>query len=357
MTKWQRPPPERRLASEAVDSLRQLLPPEWDVEVEPRPSSGRPPDMVIKVLSPDGSHATFVAEVKTNGAGAAAQAAIEQLSHISALLPEAYPLLVAPWLSARSRDLLTAAEVSYLDATGNARIVAGRPGLFITASGADKNPWPADSTLQSLRGRGAALAIRALVDHRPPYGIRELAERTAASAATLSRVVGLLEGEHLVTRDPKGKVVDLDWEGTLRRWALDYDVQASNDSTAWLAPRGLDPLVEALRSTSMRYALTGSLAAQQFAPYAPARLGMLYVDDISAAAESLDLRPVDSGANVLLLVPFDEVVHARVLGRDGITVVNPSQLAVDLLTSPGRSPSEGEELLRWMKEHVDVWRT
>jgi len=28
-----------------------------------------------------------------------------------------------------------------------------------------------------------------------------------------------------------------------------------------------------------------------------------------------------------------------------------------LLTSPGRGPSEGEELLRWMGEHVDGWQT
>lgn len=313
--------------------------------------------MLITVSAPDGSQATFVTEIRSNGAGAAAQAAIEQLSRFSASLPEAYPLLVVPWLSARARSLLTTAEVSFLDATGNARLVAERPGLFITAAGAEKNPWPTDSSLQSLRGRGAARAVRALLDHRPPYGIRELAERTTASAASLSRVVGLLEEEHLVTRGPKGSVVELDWEGALRRWTLDYDVQTSNDSTACLAPRGLPALVEALRSTSMRYALTGSLAAQQFAPYAPARLGMLYVDSVPAAAETLDLRPVDAGANVLLLVPFDDVVHARVLTRDGLTVVNPSQLVVDLLTSPGRSPSEGEELLRWMKENVDVWRT
>jgi hypothetical protein len=36
---------------------------------------------------------------------------------------------------------------------------------------------------------------------------------------------------------------------------------------------------------------------------------------------------------------------------------SPSQVAVDLLTGPGREPSEGEELLLWMKGNEAAWRT
>jgi hypothetical protein len=37
--------------------------------------------------------------------------------------------------------------------------------------------------------------------------------------------------------------------------------------------------------------------------------------------------------------------------------VAPTQLVVDLLTGPGREPSEGDELLAWMKRNEDAWRT
>ena len=37
--------------------------------------------------------------------------------------------------------------------------------------------------------------------------------------------------------------------------------------------------------------------------------------------------------------------------------VAPSQLAVDRLTGPGREPPQGEEILEWMQENEDAWRT
>jgi hypothetical protein len=43
--------------------------------------------------------------------------------------------------------------------------------------------------------------------------------------------------------------------------------------------------------------------------------------------------------------PFDRVVFERTSTRDGLVYAAPSQLAADLLTSPGRGPAEAEALL------------
>jgi hypothetical protein len=83
----------------------------------------------------------------------------------------------------------------------------------------------------------------------------------------------------------------------------------------------------------------------------------VYVEDIAAAAHGLDLRRAEAGANVLLIEPFDPVVFDRTLVRDELTLANPSQVAADLLTSPGRGPAEAEALLEWMAEHEHEWRT
>jgi hypothetical protein len=151
-------------------------------------------------------------------------------------------------------------------------------------------------------------------------------------------------------------VVDVDWAGVIRRWAHDYDVVTFNGASGYLAPRGLNDLTARLRDAPITYLLTGSIAANLLAPLAPARLAMVYVDNVPEAVEALDLRETESGANVLLLQPFDDVVGARAIERDGLRLVNPSQLAADLLTGPGRGPAEGEELLDWMKENLDAWR-
>ena len=78
---------------------------------------------------------------------------------------------------------------------------------------------------------------------------------------------------------------------------------------------------------------------------------------MTKAADRLGLRETETGANVVLLEPFDPVVFDRTTTRKGLRCVAPSQLAVDLLTGPGREPSQGEELLEWMKENEDAWRT
>ncbi len=58
----------------------------------------------------------------------------------------------------------------------------------------------------------------------------------------------------------------------------------------------------------------------------------------------------------MLLEPFHEVVFDRGSVVDDVRYAAPSQVAVDLMTGPGRGPSEAEALLKWMAENEDSWR-
>lgn len=62
------------------------------------------------------------------------------------------------------------------------------------------------------------------------------------------------------------------------------------------------------------------------------------------------------GANVLLAEPFSPALMQRTETRDGLRCAALSQVAADLLTSPGRGPAEGEALIAWMRENEDAWR-
>lgn len=348
-----RPPTESSLLRRCGDRLARQLPSGWTLTLGSTPSAEE--DGRLRLRSADDHVVTFLVEVKQATSAAELRAAVAWLRARCADL-DARPLLLAPWLGPAARSLLEDLDVAYADATGNARIVADRPALFIRTEGAPRNPWPADSSLKSVRGRGAMRALRALLDHAPPYGVRELAGRSSASAATLSRVIALLEQEALVDRDERGAVTELDWRGTIRRWALDYDVLETHRATSFLAPRGLAGVVHQLRTSSLRYAITGSWAARELAPIAPARLALVYVEDPLAAASTLELRESEVGTNIMLLEPYSDVVFERAQERDGLVFTHPSQLAVDLLTGPGRAPQEGEALLRWMHENEHAWR-
>ena len=126
--------------------------------------------------------------------------------------------------------------------------------------------------------------------------------------------------------------------------------------TWYLAARGLAPTTDKLKGVSAQYAVSGSWAATQFAPVAPTRLLLCYVDDPEALARELDLRPTEAGANVALVTPYDPIVYERTSQKTGVTVAALSQIAVDLLTSPGRGPNEGDALIEWMCTNEQIWR-
>ena len=78
--------------------------------------------------------------------------------------------------------------------------------------------------------------------------------------------------------------------------------------------------------------------------------------DANEAAKRLGLRSAEAGANVLFLEPGDNCVFDGVQELNGVSYAAPSQVVADLLTSPGRGPSEAEELLNWMQANEQVWR-
>lgn len=353
-------PTEASISRNVTRALVARLPKGWDANVRVGARIGTEPlrpDAIVTVRSPDGHSADLVIEVKRRIEPRMVQSVVEQVRrYCEASGAAAVPVVGAAYLSPRTREALKEAGVSYIDTTGNLQLEVSAPGILISAVGGDRDPWPADCRLGSLRGRGAAVALRAVVENSPPYGVRQLAKTTAASAPTLSRVIDLLDREGIAAREPRGPVLDIDWQAAIRRWAEDYGQLTSNQPTMLLDPRGLESTERRLASASFKYAATGAFAAQRFRPIAGTRTATLYVDDPDEAALDLGLREVDQGANVILLEPLDPIVFEGSMIRDDLRCTGPTQLAVDLLTGPGREPSQGEALLDWMVDNEHTWR-
>lgn len=329
-----------------LEDLSQRLPPSWRLSM-PGPKSS-----YLGFRAPDG----------TTGRLAVLRRARLEPRDVLALRASAGnglrgTLVTAPFLSPRTRDLLVESGASYLDDSGNLRVVIDKPGLFVERGGAVKDPGREPRALASLKGPAAARVVRALCDFKPPYGVRKLAEIASTPPASVSRVVSLLRREALVESGARNEVLSVDWKALLERWTQDYQFVSSNDVATYLDPRGSASVLQKLARLKGRFVVTGSLAASRRAPIAPARMAAIYVEEPAKAAETLDLRIADTGGNVMLVRPLDGVVFERTWTEDGIEYAALSQVAADLLTSPGRAPAEGEELLVWMKKNVSAWRT
>jgi hypothetical protein len=348
---------DNAMVARAIEALGARLPPGWSVRTRVQPRRPRyRADAVAEIRSPDGTKALLLVEGKSRLTAREASDLGLRLAPVLRESGAAAGLVVTRFASELTRDRLRKAGLSYLDLTGNAWISLDRPGLLIATEGAARDPSPNRRGIRSLKGAKAARLVRALCDWRPPVGIRDLARRAGTDPGYTSRVTRLLQEEDLVQRGPNGQIGTVDWQGLLRRWSRDYDVARTNRAVPLLAPRGLPAFMDRLRQYDEPYAVTGSLAVPAVASVAPGRLASCYVRVPERAAERLDLRPVDAGANVLLLEPFDGVVFDRSREVSGLTVVAVSQCVVDLLTGTGREPAEAEALVTWMAANEETWR-
>lgn len=351
---------DNRLITEVVDELNIRLPRSWRTEIDfELPNEGWVADARLRIYAPDGTQAILTLEAKRRVDPRDVEATANQLTQYSQLDDGrwATPVLVAPFLSMRTRERLEENQISYMDLTGNIRIAVDNPPLFVQSMGALRSPWREERPVRSLKGAKAGRIVRALCDFSPPFGVRQLANIVQTDPGYVSRLLAFLEREDLIERQSRGPVTDVRWQELIRRWTEDFSVLESNRISSYLEPRGLNSLLEKLGDINLRYAVTGSLGSANVALVAPSRLAICYVDDPESAAKDLGLRSVESGANVILAEPFDSVVYERAWEQEGVTFAALSQIAADLLTSPGRGPAEANELLDWMARNEAAWRS
>lgn len=355
-----RPENERDVLLRAVRLIHDRLPPGWSSVADEKPALRRGgADAVLEVTASDGSTAQLVFEAKLSVTGRDVPRLVERLRAMASQVSStAVPVVAARYLSPPSRKWLAEHHISYVDATGNIRITVEQPALFVADKGHDRDPWRGPGRSRgTLKGPIAARVVRALVDSAEPVSISELISRSKTSTGATYRTVDFLAREGLIERRPRGPIEVPSWRSLLERWSADYGFQRNNSVRSYLHPRGLSAVLDSLgQATGLRHCMTGSLAAQLRVSYAPARLAMVYVEDPHDAADTLGLREVDTGANVLLATTTYDVVFDRTSQADGVTYASPSQTAVDLLTAPGRGPAEATALLDWMESHENQWR-
>lgn len=346
----------------AVEVLRGQLPPSWSVALESQPAQpgeGWRPDAIVNIEAPGSRRpARLIVEYKPNVTPRAATDAARRLGSYLNQDPEAAGLVVAPWGSQRTREVLREAGIGFIDSTGNIDLVIDAPALVLKIEGASENPLGRPSASPSLRGPKAWALMKTLVEVSPPYGVRELAGAVGTDPGYTSRVIKALEEERLVFRQRRGPITEIDWPALLSQFTTTYSLLDANKTSTWIASGAVRGLPEKLAGSRLQapWAMTGSIVSNLIAPVAAPAMAIIYSDSPDEIAETLELLPADSGANVILARPYDDAAYARRWRRDGVSYVSVAQLAADCLTGVGRMPAEGEALVEWMRTNGARWR-
>ncbi len=334
----------RRRFDAAVNTLTSIMPPGWTIEVVRRSVTGG----TVQATNMNGDRGQVDIAVRQD---------LDPRSAIALDEPDRPTFVFARWLSKRTRTLLTDRGFSYGDDSGNISLLLEAPSLYIRLDGATRDPSPKPVKGPNLRGPKAWALLRTLVEVVPPYTVGELASAVNTDPGYVSRVVTTLSDELLITRPSRGKVQSVEWEALLRQLASSYALLDANETTNWVASAGPGQLLDDLGASKLkRWAVTGSFAAATTVSVTAPEIAVVYADDPERVADTLGLRQVRNGGNVVIARPYDQIVFELTTITDGIVYVSAAQTAIDCLTGPSRMPAEGEALIEWMSIKTSRWQ-
>lgn len=351
---------ETELATKAAELLQSRLPGKWRARLQleaKKEAAGV--DARCLIHSPDGTEATVILDLVRRSP--APREVLPVLRETRWGRGGAQHLVAAPFLSPSTRARLRETKLGYVDLTGNIYVSLERPGLLIEALGADRDPAPARSQ-RTLRGAKASRIARLLCELPPPVGIRELAAGAGADAGYVSRLLEMLEREHLIQRHGRGPVRRVNWEDLIRRWTDDYSFIEEHQISYYRWDGELNRCVKAIAGSAERndvmYAVTGTAAARAFAVSEFIGLPVCYtaLETKIVADLSHRLRPSSERlANVWLVQPRDPFIFEARWRQKGVYFAAPVQSVVDLLTGAG-SHDEADTLLMHMRLDTSSWQ-
>lgn len=322
-------------------------------------------DAAIAITGPTKKTIEVLAQVQENMFPRDLKIAVAQIQE-AIKNTSAAPLVVSNYFSKGMRELLEANKISYADTVGNFKMQFPDINVFIQGRGEeDKNPYRMpDRPRKSLRGAPAIKVLQELIRIKPPVSLPQITKLSGSSTGVVYRLLEYLESEALITKTKTlvnnrevEKVTEIDWQGILQAWARDYSVLKDNKVTMALDPRGLQNTIKKLEKLNPKtYAVTGTVAANQFRNYGNPSQVMIYAANSQKIIEELGLTEIENGSNIILLetkAPF--IFERSQVLQKGFSTAPFAQIAVDLLSGPGRNPEVGNELIKWMSTNSKVW--
>lgn len=305
-------------------------------------------DLVFKVKTPDAEQ-TVVAEVKNSGQPRVVREAVNQLLRYRSKFPEAYGVLVAPYVSPQSAAICAREGVGYVDLAGNCRLSFRQ--VYVERQGRP-NPAPQRRDLRSLYSPRATRVLRVLLLYpKRIWKLQPLAQEAGVSLGQMFNVKKLLADREWIRSGEEGLRL-VEPASLLAEWSENYSYRRNTVRDFY----SLDPpgdvevrLAAACRDAGIKYALTGFSAAARLAPAVRYQRVTAYVQgEASDIARRLSLKEVTSGANVTLLSPYDDGVFYGVADINGVQIVSDVQAYLDLIGYRGR----GEEAATFLLEQV-----
>lgn len=255
-------------------------------------------------------------------------------------------VLVSPYISERAADICEKNGVGYFDYAGNCWFVGHS--IYISERG-NKNPKPqtsmASTTIFERSSMVSSLILRELfADINRGWRLKHLSETVKCSIGQVSKVMDFLIKNAWAEKSAEGYYIS-DPESLLKEWSKTYGKKTVDTYICYSldSPSVLEgKLSNIKRDMGIDYYLTGFSGGVRYAPVVHYNKVHVYIapEDIPEAISYLELKEVDSGANVIIFSLENDSYKkdSRAIGED--MVVSPLQIYLDSMQIKGR----GEEI-------------
>jgi DNA-binding transcriptional ArsR family regulator len=262
-----------------------------------------------------------------------------------------YPVIIAPYISELGKEICKKIGVGFLDLSGNAYLdfnsfyleVEGKPNKFKSLgklSGLFNPKGERVLRFYLLQGKDESM-----------QSYRQIAAEVSVSLGQVSKVNKKLDELGLWTEELEGTKV-LDKTKLLDLWRDNYRFEKNrvlNFYSMKQIPQIEKQIAEFCKADGIQYALTLFSGANRLAPFTRYNVTTSYFSgDIERIRKELELKEVPSGANLQIIIPYDEGVYYKVHEVDSYIIANPIQIYLDLYNYRGR----GREQAEFLRERI-----
>jgi hypothetical protein len=265
-------------------------------------------------------------------------------------------ILAAPWISPRVAGLCAEKGWSWFDLAGNHRLDI--PGVLHLQQTGNRPVYKRHRPTANLSTPEAARVMRALLAPENA-GLRwtqwELQNRCRpeVSIGLVNKLARYLREEAFIAESPRKGFLARDPLKLLGAWSDAYRFDRNRRLGYFTLLQGgkLQNALAAFGGQGENRAVFAAFSAADFqAPHVRQPKTWLYVreQDLGAFEQMVEAKPVDSGENIVLLVPPDEGVFQLLdggLGNSRLLCTNPVQTYVDLCKCGGRGQEAAAAIL------------
>ncbi|MCK4448098.1 MAG: hypothetical protein KAW56_13580 [Candidatus Marinimicrobia bacterium] len=339
---------EKEVIEKVKQQIRRLLPETELATVEDyRLDNKRLVDLVCDVKTKAGKKYEIWVEAKSQGLPRNIRSAVSQLNSYLKTRKDVFGLIVAPFLSEESRQICIESGLNYLDLSGNCLLKL--PDIYIKIDG-KPNKYPSTRPLRSVFSPKSTRLLRVLLnDVRKSWYVKDLAKSANLSLGQVSNLKKQLLDYDYLRETNEGKLQVKDPECLLMKWAEKYDYTKNRiESFYSLDNIGIieNLIANKALNKGVQYAFTLTSGSIRVAPFLRSKRVFVYIDsDLYQFAKECNFKKVDSGANVILMKPYDKGVFYFKQEINGADVVSDVQLYLDLITYKERGQEAAEFIL------------